>query len=86
MYRAIAPWATENPVLMHVRSARPDAVKLAIDDLLIRGEFSQVGRLRFVSTGNGHCSAVHFKREEAICFLATAGVFEAENPVGNQPA
>ena len=31
MYRAIAPWATENPILMHVRSARPDAVKLAID-------------------------------------------------------
>src|ERR1017187_1204770 len=31
MYRAIAPWATENPVLMHVRSAQPDAVKLAID-------------------------------------------------------
>jgi hypothetical protein len=31
MYRAIAPWATENPVLMHVRSAKPDAVKLAID-------------------------------------------------------
>jgi len=31
MYRAIAPWVTENPVLMHVRSARPDAVRLAID-------------------------------------------------------
>jgi hypothetical protein len=31
MYRTIAPWLTENPVLMHVRSARPDAVKLAID-------------------------------------------------------
>ncbi|MCX6884302.1 MAG: hypothetical protein NTX27_04595 [Verrucomicrobia bacterium] len=31
MYRAIAPWATENPILMHVRSARPEAVKLAID-------------------------------------------------------
>ena len=31
MYRTIAPWVTENPVLMHVRSARPDAVKLAID-------------------------------------------------------
>jgi hypothetical protein len=31
MYRAIAPWATENPVLMHVRSANPQAVKLAID-------------------------------------------------------
>ena len=31
MYRAIAPWVTENPVLMHVRSARPEAVRLAID-------------------------------------------------------
>ncbi len=31
MYRTIAPWVAENPVLMHVRSARPDAVKLAID-------------------------------------------------------
>ena len=30
-YRALAPWTQENPVLMHVRSARPDAVKLAID-------------------------------------------------------
>ena len=31
MYRTIAPWVTENPVLMHVRSADPQAVKLAID-------------------------------------------------------
>lgn len=31
MYRTIAPWVTENPVLMHVRSARPEAVRLAID-------------------------------------------------------
>ena len=31
MYRTIAPWVTENPILMHVRSANPDAVKLAID-------------------------------------------------------
>jgi hypothetical protein len=31
MYRAVAPWVTENPVLMHIRSAQPDAVKLAID-------------------------------------------------------
>jgi len=31
MYRTIAPWVTENPVLMHVRSAEPQAVKLAID-------------------------------------------------------
>ncbi|MCE5310986.1 MAG: hypothetical protein LLG20_25370 [Acidobacteriales bacterium] len=31
MYRTLAPWATENPILMHVRKADPDSVKLAID-------------------------------------------------------
>lgn len=31
MYRTIAPWATENPILMHVRSASPEAVRLAVD-------------------------------------------------------
>ncbi|MFN7999199.1 MAG: hypothetical protein U0Q18_36605 [Bryobacteraceae bacterium] len=31
MYRALAPWSQDNPVLMHVRSAAPEAVKLAID-------------------------------------------------------
>lgn len=30
-YRALAPWVQENPMLMHVRSAAPDAVKLAVD-------------------------------------------------------
>ena len=30
-YRALAPWVLENPILMHVRSARPDAIRLAID-------------------------------------------------------
>ena len=30
-YRALAPWTQENPVLMHVRSADPAAVKAAID-------------------------------------------------------
>lgn len=30
-YRTVAPYATENPILMHVRRATPDAVKLAID-------------------------------------------------------
>jgi hypothetical protein len=30
-YRALAPWVQENPILMHVRSAQPDAVKTAID-------------------------------------------------------
>ncbi len=31
MLRAMAPWVTENPVLMHVRSADNEAVKKAID-------------------------------------------------------
>jgi hypothetical protein len=31
MYRTIAPWATENPILMHARNADPASVKLAID-------------------------------------------------------
>ena len=31
MYRTVAPQVTENPILMHVRSAEPGAVRLAID-------------------------------------------------------
>jgi len=31
MLRALAPWSTENPVLMHVRSADPAAVRKAVD-------------------------------------------------------
>ncbi|MCP4093318.1 MAG: hypothetical protein GY747_07705 [Planctomycetes bacterium] len=31
MYRTIAPWVTENPLMMHIRSADPTAVKLALD-------------------------------------------------------
>ncbi|UCF16924.1 MAG: hypothetical protein JSW59_05585, partial [Phycisphaerales bacterium] len=31
MYRAIAPWCTENPIIMHVRRADPKSVRLAID-------------------------------------------------------
>ena len=31
LMRAMAPWITENPILMHVRSADPDAVKKAVD-------------------------------------------------------
>ena len=31
VYRTIAPWVTENPLMMHVRHADPDSVRLAID-------------------------------------------------------
>ncbi|MFA9454178.1 MAG: alpha-galactosidase [Candidatus Aminicenantaceae bacterium] len=31
MYRTIAPWVTENPLMMHVRFADPESVRRAID-------------------------------------------------------
>jgi hypothetical protein len=31
MYRRIAPWVTENPIMMHVRSSEPKAIRLAVD-------------------------------------------------------
>jgi hypothetical protein len=31
MYRTIAPWVTENPLMMHMRSAEPKAVRAGID-------------------------------------------------------
>jgi hypothetical protein len=31
MYRRMAPWVTENPIMMHVRSSQPDAIRKAID-------------------------------------------------------
>ena len=31
MYRTIAPWTTENPILMHCTSSKPEVVKQAID-------------------------------------------------------
>jgi hypothetical protein len=31
MYRTLAPWSQDNPILMHVRRADPEAVRLAID-------------------------------------------------------
>lgn len=31
MYRTVAPWITENPILMHVRGAAPASVHLAVD-------------------------------------------------------
>lgn len=31
MFRHVAPWVTENPIMMHVRSSKPEAIRLAID-------------------------------------------------------
>lgn len=37
MYRIVAPWSQENPILMHVRRADPDAVRLAVDQCAATG-------------------------------------------------
>jgi hypothetical protein len=48
MYRTIAPWSTENPVMMHVRSAEPLAVRAAID------QCAQVGfEMAILTFGSG---------------------------------
>ena len=48
MYRTVAPWCTENPILMHARDAQPEAVKLAID------QCSEVGfEMLILSFGSG---------------------------------
>jgi hypothetical protein len=37
MYRTLAPWTTENPILMHVRNGDPQSVRLAIDQCAATG-------------------------------------------------
>ncbi len=37
MYRTIAPWVCENPILMHVAGAKDEAVKLAVDQCVDTG-------------------------------------------------
>jgi len=48
MYRTIAPWVTENPLMMHMRTANPQAVRQAID------QCSEVGfEMLILSFGSG---------------------------------
>jgi hypothetical protein len=37
MYRTVAPWVTENPLIMHVSSSDPNAVRQAIDQCVETG-------------------------------------------------
>jgi hypothetical protein len=37
MYRTIAPWVTENPILMHLKSVEPGVVKAAVDQCAATG-------------------------------------------------
>lgn len=48
MYRTIAPWVTENPIMLHVRDAEPAAVRLALD------QCAEVGaEMAILSFGSG---------------------------------
>jgi len=48
MYRVLAPWVTENPLMMHIRDARPEAVRLALD------QCAEVGfEMAILSFGSG---------------------------------
>ena len=48
MFRTVAPQITENPIYMHVRSGKPDAVRLAID------QCAEVGfEMVFMTFGSG---------------------------------
>ncbi|MGA2751133.1 MAG: hypothetical protein ABSG59_20385 [Verrucomicrobiota bacterium] len=61
MYRALAPWVTENPVLMHVRDAQPDAVKLAIDQCAETG--FELAILSFGSGFDFESRDAHYQRQ-----------------------
>ncbi len=37
MYRSLAPWATENPIFMHLTTTEPEKVKVAIDQCKATG-------------------------------------------------
>ncbi|MCW3054380.1 MAG: hypothetical protein JWN14_3550, partial [Chthonomonadales bacterium] len=48
MYRTLAPWATENPILMHIRQSHSQAVRTAID------QCAEVGfEMAILSFGSG---------------------------------
>ncbi|MDX9973857.1 MAG: alpha-galactosidase [FCB group bacterium] len=48
MYRTLAPWVTENPIMLHIRQADPEAVRLALD------QCAEVGaEMAILSFGSG---------------------------------
>ncbi|MBI5095357.1 MAG: alpha-galactosidase [Candidatus Hydrogenedentes bacterium] len=48
MYRVLAPWTTENPIMLHIRQADPPAVRLALD------QCAEVGaEMAILSFGSG---------------------------------
>lgn len=74
MYRTLAPWVTENPLMMHIRDARSEAVKLAIDQCAAVGF-----EMAILSFGSGFDvedpSAANLARaRELVAYAAERGV------------
>ncbi|MCL5744128.1 MAG: alpha-galactosidase, partial [Acidobacteria bacterium] len=65
MYRTLAPWVTENPILMHVRQADPASVRLAIDQCAETG-FEMV----IMSFGSGF----NIENEDPVYLAQVAGL------------
>jgi hypothetical protein len=73
MYRTLAPWSQENPVLMHVRSALPDAVRLAVD------QAADVGfELVILTFGSGF----DIENEAPESLAGVRGLVEYARPLG----
>jgi len=74
MYRTIAPWVTENPVLMHVRQAAPESVKLSVD------QCAEVGFEMVIMTfGSGFNmetgdTAYYRKMKEMVSYAHSKGI------------
>lgn len=71
MYRTLAPWVTENPLMMHLRTAQPEAVRNAISQSVETG-FEMI----ILSFGSGfdaeNDSPEHLARWQAIAAEAKA--------------
>ena len=46
MYRTLAPWTQENPILMHVRKADRASVKAAVDQCVESEDANYIAELK----------------------------------------
>ena len=74
LYRTVAPWVTENPLILHVVSTKPEVVRKAIDQAAECG-FEMVS-LSFGSGLNmeGDTEANHNKFRELVDYAANRGI------------
>ena len=74
MYRIIAPWVTENPLMMHIRNSEPDQVKAAIDQCAAVG--FEMGIMTFGSGFNPESDNPEYLKQwkELIAYARSKGV------------